>query len=295
MKVPIGLTRRQSSWEQRFKELKAFKKRYGHYNVPRNYSPNPTLRYWVNNIRHSKKYGTLAEEKVRRLDALGFFWGHKRDMDLAAVWEQHINNLKAFKKENGHCNVSSKDQNNPALGRWVNGVRQRKNLGKLDDKRIRCLDDLGFCWASRDKIMREAWKQHIHDLKAFKKKFGHCNVPYRYQPSFTLGQWVNGVRQLKKQGKLTKDRILILDALGFSWVIKPPSIQVPWKQHITDLKAFKKEHGNCNVPKRYSLNPAMGQWVSNLRQRKKRGELTEDKIFSLDSLGFSWDRLGKQV
>jgi len=80
----------------------------------------------------------------------------------------------------------------------------------------------------------------------------------------------------------------MLDALGFSWMIKMRGIQVPWKQRINDLKAFKKKHGHCNVSNEYRPNLSLGQWVSNLRQRKKLGTLAEDKILILDTLGFSW-------
>ncbi len=276
------------SWEQRFKELKAFKKAHGHCNVPYNYQPNPALARWVSNIRHAKKHGKIAEERIHRLDALCFFWNLKRNIDSAAVRKQRINELKAFKKEHGHCNVSGKDKKYPALAHWVSYLRRRKNRGKIDQKTIKCLDALDFSWG------RRAWKQHVHDLKVFKNKNGHCKVPFRYPLNPTLGQWVNSVRQWKKQGKLTEDKILILDALDFTWMIKMRGIRVPWKQRIHDLKAFKNIHGHCNVPYEYPPKPALGHWVNNVRQQKKLGTLTEDRILRLDALGFVWKSLKRR-
>ncbi|MEI8376340.1 MAG: helicase associated domain-containing protein [Planctomycetota bacterium] len=104
---------RQSSWEQWFKELKAFNKTHGHCNVPSRYSLNSTLGSWVDRVRRAKKQGTLAEEKVCRLDALGFRW------ERQTPWKQRIKDLKAFKKAHGHCNVSHKYQPDLALGQWV--------------------------------------------------------------------------------------------------------------------------------------------------------------------------------
>jgi hypothetical protein len=161
-------------------------------------------------------------------------------------------------------------------------------MGKLSEEIIRCLNALGFCWTRH-----VTWEHHIHDLKAFKEGHGHCDVPLRYPPNPALGLWVNGIRQGKKRGTLAGDRILLLDALGFSWVRKLPGIQVPWEQRINDLKAFQKEHGHCNVPIGYLAIPALGRWVDNLRQRKKRGKLDEDKIRILDALGFCWGRREK--
>ena len=169
-------------------------------------------------------------------------------------------------------------------------TRHRKRRGGLDKERVRCLNALGFCWERKPPITA-VWEQHIHDLKAFKKIHGHCNVPLRYPLNPTLGSWVNKVRHHKKRGVLAEDKIRFLDALGFSWARKLHGVQVPWEQRISDLKAFKKKHGHCNVPAEDRTNPALGRWVANVRQRKKRGELAEDKIRILDALGFCWVRL----
>ena len=173
MKELISSTRRQSSWDQRFKELKAFKKTHGHCNVPSKYPPNPTLGKWVVNIRYAKKHGKLAEERVRRLDAIGICWEHKSVVD-AATWEQHIQDLEAFKKEHGHCNVPRRYLPYPFLGEWGANVRRRKKQGKLAEERVRRLDALDFRWDRQT-----TWEQRIIDLKAFKKEHGHCNVPRR--------------------------------------------------------------------------------------------------------------------
>ncbi|MEI8375981.1 MAG: helicase associated domain-containing protein [Planctomycetota bacterium] len=203
---------RLPSWERRFNDLKAFKKEYGHCDVPHEYQPNLALGQWVANVRQAKKHGKLAEERVGRLNAFDFLWGSKRGIASAAVWEQRIRDLKAFKKIHGHCNVPCAYPPNSALGYWVASTRKRKKRGKLTEDRVRRLNGLGFCWE------REVtWEQRIRDLKAFKKIHGHCNVPCVYPPNPALGHWVANLRQRKKCGELAEDRILMLDALGFSW------------------------------------------------------------------------------
>ena len=136
-------------WKQRFKELESFKKEHGHCNVPTRYRANPALANWVTNLRQRKKHGTLPEDKIRILDALGFSWDRKPAVAkaVAAVWKQRIKELKAFKKEHGHCNVPTHYPANRPLGSWVNFTRHRKKTGKLAKERIRCLEELGFCWA----------------------------------------------------------------------------------------------------------------------------------------------------
>ena len=120
------------SWEQRFKDLESFKQVHGHCNVPAMYPPNPALGNWVHNVRNAKKHGTIEEERVRRLDALAFCWMKQPPIT------HRINDLKAFKKEHGHCNVPHKYQPNPTLGYWVATIRRRKKQGKLNRELVRC-------------------------------------------------------------------------------------------------------------------------------------------------------------
>ena len=108
---------------------------------------------------------------------------------------------------------------------------------------IHCLNTLGFCWGQQS--IRD---QHLQDLKAFKQKHGHCNVPLRYPPNPVLGRWVNGIRQAKRRGTLEEDTVLRLDALGFSSLRKGRGDMVPWEQRFQELQRFKAVHGHCNVP-----------------------------------------------
>jgi hypothetical protein len=36
-----------------------------------------------------------------------------------------------------------------------------------------------------------------------------------------------------------------------------------------ELLNFEREHGHCNVPQKYSLNPSLGAWVAQQRRRYK--------------------------
>jgi hypothetical protein len=62
-------------WNQRLSELKEFKKRFGHSRVPENWSENPRLAHWVAHQRQAGRRGTLARDRISRLNAIGFFWG----------------------------------------------------------------------------------------------------------------------------------------------------------------------------------------------------------------------------
>ena len=69
--------------------------------------------------------------------------------------------------------------------------------------------------------------------------------------------------------------------------------RMKWEKHFEELKAFKAEHGHCNVPSGSSYG-RLGTWVSDQRthhrflREGKRSYLTPERIQKLTSIGFSW-------
>jgi hypothetical protein len=116
-----------------------------------------------------------------------------------------------------------------------------------------------------------SWEQRFQELESFKEAHGHCNVSTLDRLNPTLGRWVANVRKAKKRGTLAEERVRRLDALGFSWELRPPPA-ISWQQHVNDLKEFKKKRGHCDVPHRYEPNQGLGYWVAETRKRKKQGE-----------------------
>ena len=47
-------------------------------NVPQNYPENPALGRWCQNIRQDYKKNKLAQDKIKRLDDLGFSWSLRK-------------------------------------------------------------------------------------------------------------------------------------------------------------------------------------------------------------------------
>ena len=76
------------------------------------------------------------------------------------------------------------------------------------------------------------------------------------------------------------------------------SAEERWQMQCGQLRAFKEEHGHCNVHKLgWPDAPALGNWVANQRAAKKRldsGEpargLTAERMAVLDEMGFEWAR-----
>jgi len=133
---------RATLWEEKFAELVQFKEEHGHCNVPQRCPENPKLANWVGNQRSLKSRGKLESNKVERLETLGLSWDPHSE-----AWEEKFAELKQFKQKNGHCNVSQRWPDNPALANWVAVQRRFKNKGQMKDSRVKRLEALGFEWS----------------------------------------------------------------------------------------------------------------------------------------------------
>jgi DNA-binding CsgD family transcriptional regulator len=277
-----------SSWEQRFEELESFQKQFGHCNVSARYKPNPTLAAWVAKQRRMKRCGRLAADKVHLLDALGVGWEQgTAAVVLAAIWKRRFNELKAFKKEHGHCNVPAGYPPNRPLASWVSFNRSQKKAGRLAKERIRRLEELGFCWVLKHRsVHRLDWDMMLAALAAFKERHGHCNVPGGWPEDPRLYWWVNRLRRKKREGKLDRRQIAQLNRLGIVW---EPSPKPRWPEMYAALVEYKKVHGDCNVPHGWSKNPYLCAWVVRQRYARKASRLEQSRIEQLDKIGFVWN------
>ena len=123
---PLGSSSDLPSWEQRLKELKAFKKEHGHCNVPGHYPPNQPLGSWVAFTRSRKKAGKLAEERIRCLEELGFCWALRKRSVFRLDWDVMLAALTAFTERHGHCNVPHTWPEDPRLSWYVKNLRTQE-------------------------------------------------------------------------------------------------------------------------------------------------------------------------
>jgi hypothetical protein len=105
---------------------------------------------------------------------------------------------------------------------------------------------------------------------------------------------------------MTAVRAAKLEALGFAWDISAAAISkrqsegardtAGWEAQLAKLEAYRRGHGDCNVPRRWAEDPRLGRWVDTQRQGKKkldRGEpslgMTAARAAKLEALGFAWE------
>jgi hypothetical protein len=199
----------ESAWDDMFTGLERYKERFGHCNVPRGWIENPALATWVLTQRQRHGGRRLSAEQRARLDALGFDWN-----PLEATWDNMLTELECFKERFGHCNVPRGWIENPRLEKWVSRQRSLQTAGRLSPSRKARLDKLEFDWDPRDSV----WESMFMELKRYKERFDHCNVPTRWTENPELGTWVATQRQ--RQERLLPERKERLDALEFKWALR---------------------------------------------------------------------------
>ena len=97
---------------------------------------------------------------------------------------------------------------------------------------------------------------------------------------------------------MTKERIDLLNDLGFSWEVRP-SLEHPratWQQRFDELKQFYTMHQHFRVPQ--DTHPQLHSWCHEQKQRLRNVDRTgkdvsrrmgPDRIESLAGLGFTKD------
>jgi len=165
-----------SQWNCRFEELKEFRKRFGHCNVPRG-GDCKVLGDWVNAQRFKKRKDKLSLSRIDALESLGFQWNlrTKESDKVNLTWEESFNKLVEFKKEYGHYSVSKKIDSQ--LGYWVNNQRACKKEGRISEERFKKLESIGFDWnPGCGGNVGIPWEESFEKLRRFKEEFGDCNV-----------------------------------------------------------------------------------------------------------------------
>mmetsp|Transcript_12105 Transcript_12105/g.18207 ORF Transcript_12105/g.18207 Transcript_12105/m.18207 type:complete len:477 (+) Transcript_12105:225-1655(+) len=316
--VPDGLTRKQYLWDYMFEELQSYKVEHGHCNVHVNQNSGGELGTWVATQRQQYrllkegKTSCMTDERVRRLESLGFQW---------SIWDSMFQELQWYKATHGHCNV--KMRSGGKLAYWVKAQRQQYRLlrkGKrsphMPSEREQKLESIGFQWCPRSETkINLSWDEMFVELQLYKAKYGHCNVP---KTSGKLGTWVNNQRQqhkyqLSRAGKkvrtltaerkarsLTDERVQKLESIGFKW--RASQANVPssqrqkqqdkgWNARFQELQSFETKYGHCDVPMNFGT---LGIWVDIQRQKYRQTKegtssyMTQERAQKLELIGFQW-------
>lgn len=160
--------------------------------------------------------GLLSQERMDRLDRLGFVWDHHQWQ-----WNRTYHELLRYKEKHNDTNVPVSCGN---LGLWVlsqrahyNSYRKGKQSGMTPD-RLELLKNIGFEFDLGQKIISaadERWQMRLKELKEYEESTKTFNVKQSHNPS--LYNWCQH-QKAKLQGKISplkKEREEALRSIGF--------------------------------------------------------------------------------
>ena len=150
--VTRGRDREKRLWAR----LVEFHRRFGHSDVPGAWREDQELGVWVIELRCFRRKGSLSDEKVRRLDTLGFVWDVKprQHAQFDKQWSARLAELAAFHREHGHWQVPSDQPELWSLRIWMDNQRALWRRGCLSADRFRRLDEICFPWNTARWTMR---------------------------------------------------------------------------------------------------------------------------------------------
>uniref|UniRef100_A0A7R9VYN5 Helicase-associated domain-containing protein n=1 Tax=Pseudictyota dubia TaxID=2749911 RepID=A0A7R9VYN5_9STRA len=213
----------------------------------------------------------------------------KNKHDVA--WNSRFNDLCKFHAIHGHSDVPYNYASDPNLAVWVTYQRRARKQNKLVAERIAALDQIDFTWTPRT-----PWRRRYAELAEFKRRNGHCAVPYNYKENPALGVWLNNQKQqyralcLGHDTHITEKRVAALVSLGA--FDEEDRRDNAWSSSYRELMQYKEEFGCVDVPRSYGK---LGRWVDTqrcayrLRISGKASPMTDDRIAMLNEIQFNWD------
>lgn len=179
----------------------------------------------------------------------------------------------------------------------------------MDDKIVNSsfeiIDEVKDCVELFDRlsdVLSASWELMYEKAAQYYKEYGNLEVPVKYktQDGYSLGHFLLTQRRIRNgehAGKLTSERIKMLDEIGMVW---DSYRDISWEKNFSEAKKYYDTFGDLNVPSGYVSNNGvkLGAWISKIRNIRKnnsqRKYLTEKRIKALDEIGMVWsvsDRL----
>jgi hypothetical protein len=168
---------------------------------------------------------------------------------------------------------------NEELGQWLARLRfyrkhQIKSVYLLPD-RVKALDEIGMIWD----MNKYLWEQNYEVAKVYYEEHGTLEgVPVR--------SWMISMKTSYKNGKLTKEQIYKLKAIGMTLEDKH---KISWEKSYEAVCKYQKEHGNLKIPAHYVSEDGckIGRWIRHQRNLYPE-KLSEERKQKLEAIGMVW-------
>jgi len=202
------------NWDVKYSTLLRYKEKHGDTLVPCGYKTNNIkLGAWIDSLRTRYKKANLSQEKIDKLEAIGFAWYVLQGKKYG--WDQKYEMLVRYKEKHGNilvpkgCTVEGAN-----LWSWINAQRTNYKKNSLSRDKIDKLEAIGFIWS----IVDEKWEKKYSMLVQYKEENGSTILSRNHKnDGINLWNWVHRQKKVYRRGDLSQERIDKLEAIDFSW------------------------------------------------------------------------------
>lgn len=291
-----------ASWDLMYGYAAQYFREHGNLRVPRRYrTPEGyALGNWLmtqRKVRAGQQYGSLSEERIARLDAIGMAWEDRH----TASWNRCYGALCLYRQRRGDLDVPADyvTEEGLRLGAFVCSLRTARSAGSrsgyLTRERIQQLDALGMIWNKLDYL----WERNYLGCAAYYLEHHDLDIPAAYvnPDGQRLGTWIRSLRRMRSgrgRNSLTEEQIRRLDAIGMIW---EDTYTRRWEYGYGQAVKWYETHRNLDIPANYVDEDgfALGRWLRRHTERDpKTGRLairvTPERRAKLDALGMRWEK-----
>ena len=278
----------RSSWEEMYEYAKAYYEKYRNLEVPYKFTIESAqglihLGYW---IAHQRQTCSPESDRGQKLLRIGMRFENKKS---TRTWEEMYEYAKKYYEEHGNLEVPQKytiesAQGPIRLGRWI--AYQRLRCSPESDQGQK-LSQIGMRFENKKSTC--TWEEMYEYAKKYYEEHGNLEVPYKFtieydQSLIHLGRWIAHQRQTCL---LESDRGQKLLRIGMRFENK----RLSWEEMYEHAKAYYEEHGNLEVPQKYTIESdqgpiRLGTWI--MTQRKTCSP-ESDRGQKLSQIGMIWN------
>ena len=178
------------------------------------------------------------------------------------------------------------------------------DINMINEDLFKILQDLSerlsMTWEDRYNLSCKYYEYH-HNLEIpqnFKTKNG-----YEYDDDgIALGTWINTQRQYYKNGKLSQDKIRLLETIGMNF--EKTINEINWENNYNLACKYYEYNRNLEIPQRFKTKNgyehdddgiALGVWITNQRQDYKKEKLSQIRIKLLENIGMNFEKTINEI
>lgn len=284
------------TFTQRIESLKEYYNEHKTFEIAVKSKQTSSLRHWLKRIKKEYNEGTLSSEKIKMLHDIGFEIINDKENNNEA-WEEKFKQLEEHYASKKTFLISKYDKNQ-ALKSWLIYQRTLFRNGQMPIERIAKFKDIGYSFENKytgtNKIVTDTfWNQRIEELKTYYAKTGNYYIPVKDKENDSLRIWIQSVKRKFRDRQLTEEQITELTNLNFDFsqnkkgIRSSENIGDAWMQRLNELKAFYEKRGTFYVPRQDESYNTLYNWIITQRALFNKGELSNEKVHLMNSIGFS--------